>query len=68
VHAAAFRLGQPVLDLDAVQAERIRQIAAQLSTSKPSTAWSRVGMAVLQMIGGVIIAAAVIAFIAVRLI
>jgi hypothetical protein len=43
-----------------MKTEQIRQIAC-LPERKPSTAWSRVGMAVLQVIGGAIIAAGAIA-------
>jgi hypothetical protein len=64
VHAAAFRLGQPVLDLDATQAERIRQIAVQQPTRKPPTVWSRIGEGVLQLLVGAALAVAVLVFLA----
>jgi hypothetical protein len=69
IHSVAYRRGQPVLDLDATQAEQIVQIARSMPLeSKPPPAWQRVGMIALQVIGGVIIAAAAIAFLAIRLI
>jgi hypothetical protein len=66
VHAAAYRLGQPVLDLDAGKAEQIRQIVAQQPSKKPSTVLSRVAEGVLQLLVAFILAGAILAFIAIR--
>jgi T5orf172 domain len=64
VHAAAFRLGQPVLDLDAMQAEQIVAVAAQLPNKKPSTVWSRVGEGILELLFCAALAIAVLVFFA----
>jgi len=64
IHAAAYRLAQPVLDLDAAKAEQIRQIAAQLPNKKPSTVMSRVGEGILQLLFGAVLAVAILIFLA----
>jgi Meiotically up-regulated gene 113 len=66
VHAAAFRLGQPVLDLDAMQAEQIVQIAAQQPPAK-STVIGRVATGLLQLLAAFIVAGAVMVFVLFRL-
>jgi T5orf172 domain len=65
IHAAAFRLGQPVLDLDPERAEQIRQIAC-MPAKKPSTALSRVAVSLLQMVVAAVITIAVMAFVMFR--
>jgi predicted GIY-YIG superfamily endonuclease len=49
IHSVAYRRGQPVLDLTADQAERIRQIAC-MPQSKSTTALGRVAVGLLQMV------------------
>jgi hypothetical protein len=65
IHAAAFRLGQPVLDLDPDRAEQIVRIAAQQPTAK-STAIGRVAEGMLQLLVAFIIAGAVMVFVLFR--
>ena len=69
IHTVAFRHGVPVLDLDPQQAEQIRFVGAQLATTanKPSSALARVGIAVLQLVVGFVLAIAFAIFIFVRL-
>jgi hypothetical protein len=68
IHAAAFRRGQPVLDLDAQQAEKIRQVGYQLqqNENKPTSAFTRAGIAILQLVAGMILAALLIGFVFIR--
>jgi T5orf172 domain len=54
IHAAAFKRGQPVLDLDATQAERIRQIAVQQPTKSPWT-FGRIIWTMVKVILGAIL-------------
>jgi hypothetical protein len=67
VHAAAFRLGQPVLDLDAAQAEQIRLVACQQQAKPSSTVLGRVAVGVLQLVVGLVVAVGLIIFLFVRL-
>jgi hypothetical protein len=66
VHAAAFRHGQPVLDLDATQAERIRKIAC-MPQSKSTTALGRVAVGLLLMVVAAVITIAVMGFVMLRI-
>jgi hypothetical protein len=65
IHSVAYRRGQPVLDLTADQAERIRQIAC-VPQSKSTTALGRVAVGLLQMVVAAVITIAVMAFVMFR--
>ena len=70
IHSAAFRYGQPVLDLTPEQAQQIRLVGAQLAATAnkpPSTALSRVAVGILQLVVGFVLAVALIIFVFVRI-
>jgi hypothetical protein len=66
IHSVAYRRGQPVLDLTADQAERIRQIAC-MPRSKSTTALGRVAVGLPQMVIAVVITIAVMGFVMLRI-
>jgi hypothetical protein len=66
IHSVAYRRGQPVLDLTADQAERIRQIAC-MPQGKSTTALGRVAVGLLQMVVAAVITIAVMGFVMLRI-
>jgi hypothetical protein len=66
VNAAAYRLGQSVLGMTPERAEEIVQIARGQTTIKPTSALARAGIAILQLIAGMILSALLIGWVLIR--
>jgi hypothetical protein len=66
IHSAAYRRGQPCLDLTVEQAEQIRLIACQQSNKPSTTTFSRVAEGLFQLLAAFIIAGAVLVFLMFR--